>query len=117
VKYSKYPSYKDSGIAWLGKVPTSYKYIRLKFLGQTFGGLSGKAGKDFNQENNADNKSFIPFTNIANNHYIQPNNLGTVTVASDEAQNQVKKNDLFFLMSSEGYEDLGKSSLLEFYMK
>jgi len=116
VRYSKYPSYRDSGVEWLGEVPTDYRYIRLKFLGKTFGGLSGKAGKDFNQEDNDDNKSFIPFTNIANNHYIQPNNLGTVTIASDESQNQVKKNDLFFLMSSEGYEDLGKSSLLEFDM-
>ena len=116
MRYSKYPSYRDSGVEWLGEVPTDYRYIRLKFLGKTFGGLSGKAGKDFNQEDNDDNKSFIPFTNIANNHYIQPNNLGTVTIASDESQNQVKKNDLFFLMSSEGYEDLGKSSLLEFDM-
>jgi len=117
VKYKAYPSYKDSGIEWLGDVPEGWERTRLKFLGFTYGGLSGKAGKDFNQENNSDNKAFIPFTNIANNHYIQQDNLGTVTVSPDESQNQVKKDDLFFLMSSEGYEDLGKSSLLKFSME
>ena len=30
----------------------------------------------------------------------------------NEKQNSVKKNDLFFLMSSEGYEDIGKAALL-----
>ena len=117
MKYKTYPEYKDSGVEWLGDVPTDYTYVRLKFLGHTYGGLSGKAGKDFNQEKHEDNKVFIPFTNIANNHYIKDNNFGTVTIASDESQNKVKKNDLFFLMSSEGYEDLGKSSLLEFNLE
>ena len=117
MRYKKYPSYKDSGVEWLGDIPEHWENTRLKFLGDTYGGLSGKAGKDFNQENNKDNKIFIPFTNIANNHYIQNNNFGTVTIFSNELQNKIKKNDLFFLMSSEGYEDLGKSSLLKFEIK
>ena len=117
MRYKKYPSYKESGVEWLGDIPEHWENTRLKFLGDTYGGLSGKAGKDFNQENNKDNKIFIPFTNIANNHYIQNNNFGTVTIFSNELQNKIKKNDLFFLMSSEGYEDLGKSSLLKFEIK
>ena len=36
-----------------------------------YSGLSGKSGDDFNQDDNPDNKGFIPFTNIANNTYLK----------------------------------------------
>ncbi|MAO49283.1 MAG: hypothetical protein CML16_00155 [Pusillimonas sp.] len=85
---------------------------RLKDIGFLYSGLSGKSGNDFNQESNPNNKGFIPFTNIANNTYLDKNHLGTVVIDEKENQNQVKKNDIFFLMSSEGYEDIGKSALL-----
>ncbi|NEW59766.1 restriction endonuclease subunit S, partial [Sulfurovum sp. bin170] len=113
-KYQPYSEYKDSGIKWLGEVPEHWKKTRLKFLGFTYGGLSGKAGKDFNQEDNKFSKPFIPFTNIAGSSYIKDDYFGLVIINEGESQNKAKKNDLFFLMSSEDYEDLGKASLLQF---
>lgn len=86
---------------------------RLKDIGYLYSGLSGKSGNDFNQEDNPNNKGFIPFTNIANNTYLDQNHLGTVVIEEKEKQNQVRKNDIFFLMSSEGYEDIGKSAVLK----
>jgi type I restriction enzyme S subunit len=86
---------------------------RLKDIGYLYSGLSGKSGNDFNQDDNPNNKGFIPFTNIANNTYLDQNHLGTVVIEEKEKQNQVKKNDIFFLMSSEGYEDIGKSAVLK----
>ena len=74
--------------------------------------MSGKAGDDFNQDDNPNNKGFIPFTNIANNTYLKKDHLGTVIIFDNEKQNKVKKGDIFFLMSSEGYDDIGKSSVL-----
>lgn len=103
---------KDSGIEWIGAIPEHWEVKRLKDLGFLYSGLSGKKGADFNQENNPNNRGFIPFTNIANNTYLDKNHLGVVEVKENENQNQVQKHDLFFLMSSEGYEDLGKSALL-----
>jgi len=94
------------------KTPTSWFKYRLKDLGKLFSGLSGKSGDDFNQDNNPDNKGFIPFTNIANNTYLKRDHLGTVVVGEGERQNQVRKGDIFFLMSSEGYEDIGKTAAL-----
>lgn len=93
---------------------TNSKYVtgRLKDIGFLYSGLSGKAGDDFNQEDNPNNKGFIPFTNIANNTYLKTNHLGTVIVYENEHQNKVRKGDLFFLMSSEGYEDIGKTAVL-----
>ncbi len=113
MKYKKYPNYKDSGVEWLGEIPNEWTNNKIKFLGYTYGGLSGKSGKDFGEQENIISKRFIPFTNIANNTFIKDDNLGYVVINKGEEQNKVKKDDLFFLMSSESYEDLGKSSLLE----
>ena len=93
-------------------VNANWKRYRLKDLGFLYSGLSGKAGDDFNQDDNPHNKGFIPFTNIANNTYLKANHLGTVVVCENEKQNKVRKGDLFFLMSSEGYDDVGKTAAL-----
>lgn len=94
------------------QVPTKWKRYRLKDIGKLYSGLSGKSGDDFRKENNPHNKGYIPFTNIANNTYIVDDNINSVVIDPFENQNRVRKDDLFFLMSSEGYEDIGKSSVL-----
>lgn len=109
----QYNEYKDSGIDWLGEIPNSWGKVRLKDLGFLYGGLSGKSGDDFGQDGNENNKCFIPYTNILNNSIINPSQMGVVVIFEDEEQNQVKANDMFFLMSSEDYEGLGKSALLK----
>ncbi|WP_157208907.1 restriction endonuclease subunit S [Mariniflexile maritimum] len=94
------------------ETPSTWSKKRLKDLGFLYSGLSGKSGDDFNQDDNPNNKGFIPFTNIANNTYLKKDHLGTVVVFDGEKQNKVKEGDIFFLMSSEGYEDIGKSAVL-----
>lgn len=94
------------------KTPANWTKYRLKDLGKLFSGLSGKSGDDFNQEDNPNNRGFIPFTNIANNTYLKKDHLGTVVINPGEKQNKVRKGDLFFLMSSEGYVDIGKTAVL-----
>ena len=103
---------KDSGVDWIGKIPKHWEVKRMKDVGFLYSGLSGKSGDDFNQDNNENNKGFLTFTNIAANTYINTKDFGKVVINEDEKQNEVKQNDLFFLMSSEGYEDVGKASLL-----
>jgi type I restriction enzyme S subunit len=94
------------------ETPSTWSKKRLKDVGFLYSGLSGKSGDDFNQDDNLNNKGFIPFTNIANNTYLKKDHLGTVVVFDGEKQNKVKEGDIFFLMSSEGYEDIGKSAVL-----
>lgn len=108
---------KDSCIEWIGKIPEHWDEYRMKDLGFLYSGLSGKAGDDFNQDENENNCDFIPFTNIFNNDTINPDIMGKVVVFENEKQNKVKKDDLFFLMSSEDYDGLGKSSLLAINLK
>ena len=109
---NKYNSYKDSEVKWLDKIPDNWERSRIRMVGNLYGGLSGKKGDDFNREENLSNKPFVPFTNIFNNTYISKDHFQYVNVEEGENQNRVLKNDLFFLMSSESYEDLGKSSIL-----
>jgi type I restriction enzyme S subunit len=108
----RYSSYKDSKVKWLDKIPDNWERSRIRMVGNLYGGLSGKKGDDFNREENLFNKPFVPFTNIFNNTYISKDHFQYVNVEEGENQNRVLKNDLFFLMSSESYEDLGKSSIL-----
>lgn len=109
---NKYSSYKDSEIEWLDQIPSNWIRSRIRMVGDLYGGLSGKKGDDFNNEDNPSNKPFVPFTNIFNNTYISNDHFQYVNIEEGENQNRVLKNDLFFLMSSESYEDLGKSSIL-----
>lgn len=95
------------------EINNNYILFRLKDLGSLYSGLSGKSGDDFNQDENENNKGYIPFTNIANNTYLKKDHLGAVVVYQNESQNKVQKGDIFFLMSSEGYEDIGKSAILD----
>lgn len=108
----KYSKYKDSGIEWIGEIPEQWKIKRLKNIGSLYSGLSGKSGKDFEKFPKENYKPFINFTNVANNRYIVGDNFGYVHIEENEHQNKVKKGDLFFLMSSEIQEDVGKSALL-----
>ena len=103
---------KDSDVKWIGKIPSTWKKISLGKVGTLYGGLTGKSGEDFRSDNHPMNKPFIPFTNIFKNTYISKNHFQNVVVEENENQNRVKKFDLFFLMSSEEYDDLGKSSIL-----
>jgi type I restriction enzyme S subunit len=108
----KYSSYKPSGIEWLEIIPENWKVSKLKYLGNLFGGLTGKSGVDFNNDENPKNKPYIPYTNIFNNTYISQDHFHYVSIDEGESQNRVKKYDMFFLMSSETHKDLGKSCIL-----
>ena len=104
---------KDSGIEWIGEIPKSWKTKRMKEVGYLYGGLTGKSGDDFDVTEEDAYMFFIPFTNIFNNDFINPNQLAKVKITEGEQQNCVAKNDLLFLMSSEDYDGVGKPALIE----
>jgi len=108
----KYQSYKKSGLEWMESIPEHWSISRLKYLGDLYGGLTGKSGVDFNNDENPKNKPYIPYTNIFNNTYISKDHYHYVSIDEGENQNRVKKYDMFFLMSSETHKDLGKSCIL-----
>jgi len=110
-KLEKYSSYKDSGIEWLGEIPSEWETQKMKYIGKIFAGLTDKKGDDFSKEAAEDKEPFIPFTNICNNLKIDKNQMQYVRVKAFEKQNKVQKNDIIFLMSSETLDDIGKCSI------
>ena len=81
---------------------------KLSELGITFGGLSGKKGSDFGKSG----KPYITYLNIYNNFEIDPNGVDLVSIKPKEKQNQVKKGDVLFTISSETPDEVGISSVM-----
>lgn len=104
---------KDSGVDWIGMIPEHWEVRRMKDVSYMYSGLTGKSGDDFRCEDESVTKPFIPFTNILNNTKVNPTQVNKVVMTENEDQNVVKKDDLLFLMSSEDYESIAKSAVVE----
>lgn len=105
-------SLKDSGVDWIGMIPEHWERFRLKDLGYMYSGLTGKSGDDFRCDDETITKPYVPFTNVLNNTVVDNDNFHYVVMEDNEQQNQVKANDLLFLMSSEDYESIAKSAVV-----
>lgn len=103
---------KDSGVDWIGMIPQHWEVRRMKDVSYMYSGLTGKSGDDFRCEDDSKTKPFIPFTNILNNTKVNPTQVNRVVMTENDEQNVVKKNDILFLMSSEDYESIAKSSVI-----
>lgn len=103
---------KDSGIEWIGEVPEHWGVKRMKDIAYLYSGLTGKVGEDFRCDDIRKTKPYIPFTSILKNFKIDSASFSQVVMSEDENQNQVRRNDLLFLMSSEDYVSIAKSALV-----
>ena len=103
---------KDSGIEWIGEVPEHWRRMRLKDIAYLYSGLTGKSGDDFRCDNTKITKPYVPFTSILNNFKINSTDFPRVIMSDNETQNQVIVNDLLFLMSSEDYDSIAKSAIV-----
>ena len=103
---------KESRIEWIGEIPEHWERKRMKDIAYLYSGLTGKAGEDFRCDDISKTKPYIPFTSILNNSKIDTTIFPQVIMSEDENQNQVKENDLLFLMSSEDYESIAKSAVV-----
>lgn len=81
---------------------------RLRDVGSTFGGLTGKTKADFG----SGTARYITFMSIMTNVVIDCASFERVRVLPIESQNQVRKGDLFFNGSSETPEEVGMCSVL-----
>lgn len=109
----EYEKYKNSDIEWFDKIPEHWNCYKLKYLGYLYSGLTGKKGDDFYDEESPLSRRYINFKNIANNSKININEFDLVIINKGEEQNLVQKGDLFFLMSSENFDDIAKTAILD----
>jgi type I restriction enzyme S subunit len=92
----------------LGINPEGWEFTTLGELGATFGGLSGKAKRDFGHGA----ARYITFMNVMANVIIDIGRLERVDVKPQETQNPLAKGDLLFNGSSETPGEVGLCAVL-----
>lgn len=112
ITYDKYPAYKDSGVEWLGDIPEHWEVVRLANIGRF-----SASGIDKLLKKGESKVKIINYTDVYRNPMFTINketNLMIVTTPeSNRINNLVGKGDLIFLPSSETFEDLGLSALVD----
>ena len=83
--------------------PNGVEYKKLKEIGDTFTGLSGKSKDDFYNGN----CRYITYTNIFNNPVVRLDLDDRVLIKDNEKQNNLKYGDILVAGSSENIEDSG----------
>lgn len=107
-----YDSYKDSGVEWLGEIPEHWEVTRLANIGRF-----SSSGIDKLIKKNESLVKIINYTDVYRNLRFtidsKINFMEVTTSESNRLKNLVKKGDLIFLPSSETFEDLGLSALVD----
>ena len=84
-KFKRYDSYKNSGVEWLGEIPSHWEILKTKYV--------HKSIKFLNTNRNCDNVLSLTLRGVVNNNIDNPEGL----VPKDYATYQIfEKNDLVF---------------------
>lgn len=107
----KYDSYKDSGIEWIGEIPSHWEEYRLGVIGGfTSSGIDKKIVED------EPTVKIINYTDVyGNKEKVLNTEKDYMEVTSPQSkinQHTVKKGDLIFTPSSETKEDIGLSAVV-----
>jgi type I restriction enzyme S subunit len=112
---NRYDSYKDSGVEWIGQIPSEWECIRLGMLG-----VFSSSGIDKKSIENETPVRMVNYTDIIQSRKYYPIQTGekrymrVTTPKSKFEEHKLERGDMVFIPSSETYEDLGYSSLIDF---
>lgn len=102
----KYESYKDSGVEYLGKIPSNWNIKRLRYIGKCQNGIS-KGGEFFGS-----GYPFVSYGDVYNNLTLPENVSGLIETTPEEQDNySVMAGDIFFTRTSETIEEVGFTSV------
>jgi len=111
----RYDSYKDSGVEWIGQIPSDWECIRLGMLGDfSSSGIDKKSNEDETPV------KMVNYTDIIQSRKYYPIQTGekeymrVTTPQSKFEEHKLERGDMVFIPSSETHEDLGYSSLIDF---
>lgn len=96
---------RKSKFEYLGKIPSHWKEIKLRYLGKCTNGIS-KSAEFFGT-----GYPFVSYGDVYNNIQLPTNVTGKVKVSEQERENySVKYGDVFFTRTSETIEEVGFTS-------
>ncbi len=92
MKYKKYPSYKDSGVEWLGEIPTEWINSKLKYHAFIYNGNSISDNEKSAYEN-LDKETSIPYvsTKDIDSNFLTINYDNGMRVSNDDKFKRAKK--------------------------
>lgn len=97
---------KDSGVEWIGSIPTHWEKLRVKNIGDIQNGIS-KGGEYFGS-----GYPFVSYGDVYKNMELPRAVAGLVeSTDADRANYSVKKGDIFFTRTSETIEEVGFSAV------
>lgn len=107
----RYEKYRDSGIEWIGEIPSHWETYRLGVIGNF-----SSSGIDKKIIDNEPEVKIINYTDVYGNRGFfldsQKDYMKVTTPQSKIEQHSVKKGDLIFTPSSETIEDIGLSAVI-----
>ena len=112
---NRYDSYKDSGVQWIGDIPSKWECIRLGMLGDF-----SSSGIDKKSKENETPVRMVNYTDLIKSRRYYPIQTGdkeymrVTTPQSKFEEHKLERGDMVFIPSSETHEDLGYSSLIDF---
>jgi len=95
----RFPEFRDAG---------PWEVKRLGEIAESLTSLSGKTSKDFGHGN----AFYVPYTNVYENVFVDPNKLERVDIGPNENQNTIRRGDILFTVSSETPDEAGMSSVV-----
>lgn len=101
----RYESYKDSGVQWLGEIPSHWECVRLKNLGTCQNGVS-KGGDYFGE-----GFPFVSYSDAYKNIVLPTTVQGLARSSEDDrVAYSVEKGDVLFTRTSETIDEIGFAS-------
>lgn len=99
-------SLKDSGVEWLGRIPTHWEVKKLKHLGKLQNGIN------IGVEAFGSGFPFVSYGDVYKNSSLPKNIQGLVKSSEiDQKLYSVREGDVFFTRTSETIEEMGMSSV------
>lgn len=99
---------KDSGIEWIGEVPSHWRFCQLRHIGKTQNGIS-KGGDYFGH-----GYPFVSYGDVYKNYVLPDTVSGLIeSTPNEREQYSVERGDIFFTRTSETIEEVGFSSVCE----
>ena len=102
MRFEKYESYKDSGLEWLGDIPSEWEVKRFKEIA-----LIKYSNVDKKSYDNQNDIFLCNYTDVYKNEFITKNIHFMKATASNEEVKKfiIKKNDVLFTKDSESFDD------------